>query len=169
MIPFFPPGIQACSDLRCVTGEGLRSAANVTFPSSGDSSLFRHRCSAIPSLCTSALPHVSRAQLFRKDNVALALAEGSRWQHHSSPKPGARRLPLPCYPTTVPWLGCQALLFKYIYLLTYSLILFVFLGPYPWHMAAPRLVGRIRVAAAGLHHSHSNVGSKLYLTATPDP
>ena len=52
---------------------------------------------------------------------------------------------------------------------------FCFLGSYPWHMEVPRLGVKSRVAAAGLHHSHSNEGSKLplwptpQLTATPDP
>ena len=46
---------------------------------------------------------------------------------------------------------------------------FIFLGPNSRHR------GQITATAAGLHHSHSNVGSELHLwptpqlTATPDP
>ena len=52
---------------------------------------------------------------------------------------------------------------------------FCFLGPYPWHMELPRLGNHIGATASGLHHSHSNTGSKLHLqptpqlAATPDP
>ena len=45
-------------------------------------------------------------------------------------------------------------------------IFFSFLGPHPWHMEIPRLGGPIRAAAAGLHHSHSNLGSQLHLQPT---
>ena len=34
-------------------------------------------------------------------------------------------------------------------------------------MEVSRLGGRIRAAAAGLHHSHNNVGSELYLRPAP--
>ena len=36
-----------------------------------------------------------------------------------------------------------------------------------WHIEIPRLGGLSRAAAAGLHHSHSNAGSKLHLRPTP--
>ena len=52
---------------------------------------------------------------------------------------------------------------------------FCFLGPYPRHIESSQARSRIRAAAAGLYHSHNNVGSKLHLwpvyqlTAVPDP
>ena len=52
--------------------------------------------------------------------------------------------------------------------------LFVFLGPHPTY-ASSRARGRIRAAAVGLPHSHSNTRSELrlqptpQLVATPDP
>ena len=52
-------------------------------------------------------------------------------------------------------------------LLHLFLFLFCFLGPHPRHMEVPRSGGWIRVAAAGLHHSRSNAGSKLHLGPTP--
>ena len=45
------------------------------------------------------------------------------------------------------------------------LSLFCFLGPHLQRMEVPRL--QIGATAAGLHHSHSNVGSELHLRATP--
>ena len=38
-----------------------------------------------------------------------------------------------------------------------------FFGPLLRHMEVPRLGGLIRAVAAGLHHSHSSVGSELHL------
>ena len=43
---------------------------------------------------------------------------------------------------------------------------FFFLGLHLWHMQVPRLGGWIRTAAAGLHHSQSNAGSKPHLQTT---
>ena len=42
-----------------------------------------------------------------------------------------------------------------------------FVGPHPRHMEVPRLGVKTGATAAGLHHSHSNVGSKLRLQPTP--
>ena len=36
-------------------------------------------------------------------------------------------------------------------------------------MEVPKAKGRIGAAAAGLHHSHSNAGSKPQLMSIPDP
>ena len=47
----------------------------------------------------------------------------------------------------------------------FGLFFFFFLGPYPWHMEVPRL----GAVASGLHHSHSNIRSKLHLQYTPQP
>ena len=44
-----------------------------------------------------------------------------------------------------------------------SLLFCVSLGPQPQHMEVSRLGGQIRATAAGLHHSHGNVGSELHL------
>ena len=53
---------------------------------------------------------------------------------------------------------------------------FVFLGPHPQHLVGDSQArGPIRAVAAGLHHSHSNMGSEPclkptpQLLATPDP
>ena len=43
--------------------------------------------------------------------------------------------------------------------------LFVCLGPHQWHMEVPR--PGVGAAAASLRHSHSNMGSELYLLPTP--
>ena len=48
----------------------------------------------------------------------------------------------------------------FIYLFIYFLSFLPFLGPLPWHMEVPRLGGPVRAIAAGLHQSHSNVGSE---------
>ena len=51
---------------------------------------------------------------------------------------------------------------------------FCFLGPYPWAYGSSQARGQIRAAAAGLHHSHSNLGSEPcqqpipQLTAMPE-
>ena len=45
--------------------------------------------------------------------------------------------------------------------------LFVFSGPHPQHMEVLRLGGLTGAVAAGLHHSHSNVGSEPRLRPTP--
>ena len=51
----------------------------------------------------------------------------------------------------------------------------VFLGPLPVAYGGSQARGPITAVATGLHHSHSNVGSKPHLqptpqlTATPDP
>ena len=57
----------------------------------------------------------------------------------------------------------------------YSFFFFlVFLGPHPQH-GSSQARGRVRAAAMGLHHSHSNRGSEPHLRptpqfmATPDP
>ena len=42
-----------------------------------------------------------------------------------------------------------------------------FLGPHPRYMEVPRLGGLIGAVAAGLHHSHSSVGSNPRLQPTP--
>ena len=50
----------------------------------------------------------------------------------------------------------------------FFLFFFCLLGPYPWHMEVPRLGVESGLAtAAGLHHSHNNVGStsSTYTTA----
>ena len=43
---------------------------------------------------------------------------------------------------------------------------FFFLQPHLWHMKVPRLGGRVRAAALGLHHSHSHTGSEPHLQPT---
>ena len=53
--------------------------------------------------------------------------------------------------------------YLFIYLFIY---LFVFLGPHPRHVSS-QARGRVGAAAAGLHHSHSHVGSELLLWFTP--
>ena len=56
----------------------------------------------------------------------------------------------------------------YLYKTVLSLLLlFVFLGLHPQHMEVPRLRSQIGAVAAGLHLSHSNVGSKPHLRPTP--
>ena len=52
----------------------------------------------------------------------------------------------------------------FIYLFIYLVLSFVFLLFYSWHMEARGLIG---ATAAGLRHSHSNVGSKRHLRPTP--
>ena len=47
------------------------------------------------------------------------------------------------------------------------LFLFVFLGPYLWHMEVSQARGQIRAGATGLRHSNSNTRSKLCLQPTP--
>ena len=48
------------------------------------------------------------------------------------------------------------------------LFVFVFLGPHPpQHMEVPRPGVKLQLAVAGLHHSHSNVGSGLHLWSIP--
>ena len=49
--------------------------------------------------------------------------------------------------------------FLFIYL-----FIFYFLGPNLWHVEVPGL--GVKNIAAGLHHSHSNVGSKICLQPT---
>ena len=44
--------------------------------------------------------------------------------------------------------------------LVFCLFAFVFLGLHPHHMDVPKARGRTGAVAAGLHHSHSNAGSK---------
>ena len=57
----------------------------------------------------------------------------------------------------LPWEGFRSL---------FSLS-FVFLGAAPAVYGGPQARGRIRATAAGLHHSHSNAGSKLRLRLPP--
>ena len=56
--------------------------------------------------------------------------------------------------------------FSFSFFLSYFLS-FVLLGLHLQRMEFPRLGGRIRAAAASLHHSHSNTGSKPCLQPTP--
>ena len=63
-----------------------------------------------------------------------------------------------------------------IYLCIYLFLSFsLFLGPLPTAYGGSQARGLIRAVAAGLHQSHSNVGSEPslqstpQLTATPDP
>jgi len=50
----------------------------------------------------------------------------------------------------------------------FCLFIYLFvLGLHLCHMDVPRLDDWIRATAAGLHHSHSNVGSELRLRPTP--
>ena len=44
---------------------------------------------------------------------------------------------------------------------------FLFLGPHLGDMEVSRLGDPIKAAAAGLHHSHSNAGSKPHLQPAP--
>ena len=60
-------------------------------------------------------------------------------------------------------------------LLKYYFLFFCFLGPHPRQMEVPKLGVKLELQAASLHHSHSNIRSKLrlwptpQLMATPDP
>ena len=45
--------------------------------------------------------------------------------------------------------------------------LFVFLGPHPRAYGGSQARGPIGAVAAGLHHSHGNLGSKPHLPPTP--
>ena len=66
----------------------------------------------------------------------------------------------------------ECLIFTLLLVLVF--ILFYFFRDTPAEHASSQARGRIRAAAAGLHHSHSNVGSEPclrltpQLTATPD-
>ena len=60
--------------------------------------------------------------------------------------------------------------FLFIYFLIKNFLFFVFLpflGLLPRHMEVLRLRGLIGAVAAGLHHSHRNVGSEPRLQPTP--
>ena len=66
----------------------------------------------------------------------------------------------------------------FLFILFFNLLLLLFFGLFratPVAYGSSQARGGIRAAAAGLHHSHSNVGSepclqpRPQLTATPDP
>ena len=54
-----------------------------------------------------------------------------------------------------------------VYIYLYMFLSFIFLGPHPRHMGGSQARGQIRAIDASLHHSQSNVGSKLCLQPTP--
>ena len=68
------------------------------------------------------------------------------------------------------WLGVnlsQWIICELSTIIGFHFLLFCFLGPYLWHMEVPRLGVEIGAIAVGLHHSHSNMESKLHLQPTP--
>ena len=62
--------------------------------------------------------------------------------------------------------SCNRSVYPKLYFLFCFVFLF-FLGPHLRHMEVPRVRGWIGAVAAGLHHSHSNVGSEQHLWPTP--
>ena len=50
--------------------------------------------------------------------------------------------------------------------MVFCVVFFGLLGPHWRHMDVPRLGFQIRAAVAGLHHSHSNLGSEPRLQST---
>ena len=80
---------------------------------------------------------------------------------------------VPCYRRRILWaIKIWKDIYNYIYI--YILFSFAFRAE-PMLYGSSQASGRIRAAAAGLHHSHSNAGSMPHLwpipqlTATPDP
>ena len=53
------------------------------------------------------------------------------------------------------------------FVLFWMFFVFCFLGPQVQHVEVPKLGGPNRATAAGLHHSHSNMGSEPCLQPTP--
>ena len=55
----------------------------------------------------------------------------------------------------------------FVCLFVFVFVFLPFLGPLPMAYRDSQARGRIGAVAAGLHHSHSNAGSKLCLQTTP--
>ena len=78
----------------------------------------------------------------------------------------------PCFnhthiPLPIPNLWQPLIYLPFLKFCLFFFLAFVFLGPHPRHMQVFRLGDLIRAVAAGLRHSHRNLGSEMHLQTTP--